>query len=204
MPVNLLSSGGGTTTLTNAASASNFTLTLPASTGTILTTTSPKAGNVLQVIQTVSSAQTAYSSASFLTIDELTTSITPTSSSSKILIVVSMMVGIGANAYAFAKFQRNGADIAGAKGSPTASSPTAATFEMLFNTNSGSQSQHAYPNNFMYLDSPATTSSTSYSIVANGQQTGAVTFYLNRAVGPNGDANNISGISTMTLMEIAG
>jgi uncharacterized protein (AIM24 family) len=34
MPVNLLSAGGGTTTLTTASSASNFTLTLPASTGT--------------------------------------------------------------------------------------------------------------------------------------------------------------------------
>jgi len=37
MPVNLLSSGGGITTLTNAASASNFTLTLPAATGSLLT-----------------------------------------------------------------------------------------------------------------------------------------------------------------------
>jgi hypothetical protein len=34
MPVNLLSAGGGTTTLTTASSASNFTLTLPAATGT--------------------------------------------------------------------------------------------------------------------------------------------------------------------------
>jgi hypothetical protein len=35
MPVNLLSAGGGTTTLTTASSASNFTLTLPATTGTM-------------------------------------------------------------------------------------------------------------------------------------------------------------------------
>jgi hypothetical protein len=34
MPVNLLSAGGGTTTLTTASSASNFTVTIPASTGT--------------------------------------------------------------------------------------------------------------------------------------------------------------------------
>jgi hypothetical protein len=34
MPINLLSVGGGTTTLTPASSASNFTLTLPATTGT--------------------------------------------------------------------------------------------------------------------------------------------------------------------------
>ena len=160
-------------------------------------------GSILQVVQTVSSTQTAYTSASFLTINELTTSITPTSATSKILIMVSMTIGTSANAYAFAKFQRNGSDIAGAKGSPTASSPTAATFEMLLNSNAGGFNQHAYPNNYMYLDSPATTSSTTYSIVANGIQNAALTFYINRASGPNGDANNISAVSTMTLMEIA-
>lgn len=40
MPVNLISSGGGTTTLTPAASASNFTVTLPAATGTMALTSS--------------------------------------------------------------------------------------------------------------------------------------------------------------------
>ena len=45
MPVNLLSAGGGTTTLTTASSASNFTLTLPATTGTVaLTSQIPVAG----------------------------------------------------------------------------------------------------------------------------------------------------------------
>ena len=36
MPVNLLSAGGGTTTLTTASSASNFTVTLPSATGTAM------------------------------------------------------------------------------------------------------------------------------------------------------------------------
>lgn len=35
MPVNLVSAGGGTTTLTPASSASNYTVTLPAGTGTV-------------------------------------------------------------------------------------------------------------------------------------------------------------------------
>jgi hypothetical protein len=38
MPINLLSAGGGTTTLTTESSASNFTVTIPASTGTMVTT----------------------------------------------------------------------------------------------------------------------------------------------------------------------
>lgn len=38
MPINLLSVGGGTTTLTTASSASNFTVTIPAATGEMVTT----------------------------------------------------------------------------------------------------------------------------------------------------------------------
>jgi hypothetical protein len=38
MPINLLSAGGGTTILTTASSASNFTVTIPASTGTMVDT----------------------------------------------------------------------------------------------------------------------------------------------------------------------
>ena len=192
----------------SGVSATGITTAQTVSASNITTGTLPKAqlpaGSVLQVVSTTSSTQTGYSSASFLTINELTTSITPTSTSSKILIMVSMTIGLPSNAYGFAKFQRNGSDIAGAKGSATGSSPTAATFEMGVSNSAGSFTQHAFSNVFMYLDSPATTSSTSYSIVANAQQTGALTFYINRAQGPNGDANNISGISTMTLMEIAG
>jgi hypothetical protein len=47
MPINLLSAGGGTTTLTTASSASNFTVTLPAGTGTVITTAPGTSGNVL-------------------------------------------------------------------------------------------------------------------------------------------------------------
>ena len=44
-------SGTGIFTIVSPNSNTNQTLTLPDSTGTILTTTSPKAGNVLQVLQ---------------------------------------------------------------------------------------------------------------------------------------------------------
>ena len=47
MPVNLLSAGGGTTTLTTESYASNFTLTLPASTGTVIATAPGTSSNVL-------------------------------------------------------------------------------------------------------------------------------------------------------------
>jgi hypothetical protein len=56
MPVNLLSAGGGTTTLTTASSASNFTVTIPASTGTMLTT-----ANLPASLSTASGSAPSYS-----------------------------------------------------------------------------------------------------------------------------------------------
>jgi hypothetical protein len=47
MPINLLSAGGGTTTLTTASSASNFTVTIPAATGSVITTAPGTSGNAL-------------------------------------------------------------------------------------------------------------------------------------------------------------
>jgi hypothetical protein len=47
MPINLLSAGGGTTTLTTASSASNFTVTIPAVTGTVVATAPGASGNLL-------------------------------------------------------------------------------------------------------------------------------------------------------------
>jgi hypothetical protein len=75
---------------------------------------------------------------------------------------------------------------------------------MLLAINGGTLQQHAYNNTFLYFDSPSTTSSTTYSIVVAAQQGSSQTMYLNRGYSVTGDGNNLAGISTMTLMEIAG
>lgn len=168
----------------------------------ILTAVQQPAGAVLQVVQTVSSAQTSYTGTSFQTVSSLTTSITPTSATSKILVLLNMSWGLQDNSYAFLKLQRNGSDISGAKGSATGTQ-TAAGIELLMAVNTGTQQQHAYNSTFMYLDSPASTSSISYSLVVSAQQVGSLTMYLNRGYTISGDTNNIAAVSTMTLMEIA-
>ena len=87
----------GSITLEPTAVAGSNTLTLPAATGTILTTASsgqiiPKAalptGSVLQVVNATYSTLTSSSSGSYSDTG-LTASITPTSSTSKILVIVS-------------------------------------------------------------------------------------------------------------------
>jgi hypothetical protein len=97
MSVVLLGSTSGSITLQEPAVAGTTVLDLPAVSGTILTTTSPKAGNVIQVVNNQSSS--AVSTSSTIPLDgtipqntegaELfTLAITPTSSSSKLLIQV--------------------------------------------------------------------------------------------------------------------
>lgn len=56
MPINLLSVGGGTTTLTTASSASNFTVTIPAATGEMVTTANVPAPTTAQVLTATAGA----------------------------------------------------------------------------------------------------------------------------------------------------
>ena len=164
-------------------------------------------GGILQVIQTVSNTQVGYTGTSFQTVSSLSTSITPSSTSSKILVLLNMTWGLQDNNYSYLKLQRNGSDISGAKGNPTGSQ-TAASIELMLSTNGSgqvySEVQHGYNSTFIYLDSPASSTSTTYSIVVSAQQGSSQTLYLNRGYYNSGDANNIAGISSMTLMEIAG
>jgi len=166
-------------------------------------TVQASAGSVLQVLQTVSNTQVGYTGTTFQTVSSLNTSITPKFSTSKILVMLNMTWGLQDNNYSFLKLQRGGSDITGAKGSPTGSQ-TAAGIELLLSLNGNTVQQHAYNSTFMYLDSPASSSSLTYSIVVNAQQVGSQTIYLNRGYSISGDTNNIAGISSMTLMEIAG
>jgi len=87
MSIVLQGSTSGSVTLQEPAVAGTTVLTLPAVSGTVLTTTSPKAGNVIQVVQGTYSTNVTTSSTSLVDTG-LTATITPTSASSKILVLV--------------------------------------------------------------------------------------------------------------------
>jgi hypothetical protein len=76
----------GTITIEAPAVAGTNTLTLPASTGTVLTDTAPKVGNVLQVVIAEDSTILALATSTY-TDTGLSASITPTATSSKILVM---------------------------------------------------------------------------------------------------------------------
>ena len=177
MSIKLNTASGGSITLQEADTASNLTITVPAVTGTMLTTAS--AGTVLQVVNAQSTTPTAVNNSTTFSSLSLSASITPTSATSKILVLLSV-TGLSSNsAIVGVKIQRNGSDI------------RTYGFVAHFNSTTGM----AHTNGMNYLDSPASTSALTYSVLGNSGQ-GLTTFQYSDGAGTQ--------VSSITLMEIAG
>jgi len=183
MSIVLLGSTSGSCTLQEQAIAGTTTLTLPTTSGTILTTGSsgqsiPKAalptGSVLQVVNAGSDG-TVTTSTSFVD-SGLTASITPTSATSKILVTVNGVCRAVTVRGGFA-LVRNSTQLFG------------------YQEVNGTGAQVPY--SFTYLDSPATTSSTTYKLQIACSSSGGS--FNNYDVGSLTSGN----INYITLMEIA-
>ena len=150
--------------------------------GTIAAARLP-AGSVLQVIQATDSTSRSTSSSSWVTVSNtLTVTITPNFSTSKILILSSMAVNqTASNGDVYFTIFRNGSTNLGNSTSGFFAIYTNAVYTNPFRV-SGSVS---------YLDSPATTSATTYQLYMQTNGTG------------NAGLNNESQVSTITVMEIA-
>jgi hypothetical protein len=160
MSLVLQSSSGGQITIQEPATASNFTQTLPAVNGTIITTGNRPAGSVLQMVNATFASQTGTTSTSYVT-SGLTASITPTSSSSKILAMCSFNpVNSGANLSSYYTLYRGGSNLFNSEGS----------FRL---ETSGSILTSG---SIIYVDSPSTTSSTTYAVYMKSQTTGHTTY----------------------------
>ena len=183
MSIVLVGSTSGSITLQEPAVAGTTVLTLPAVTGNVLTDTSPKAGNVIQVVNATLTTAPVTTSSSTRSDTGLTATITPTSSSSKILCLVDMSgceKSGGSSTGPFLEFtlMRASTDLARFEG------------QGGYTGNTNLNSFGACSTN--YLDSPATTSATTYKVqFRNPANAGLVGF------------NNSSCVSTITLMEIA-
>ena len=169
----------GAITLSAPAVAGTNTITLPASTGTVLTTGSPQSGGIIQVVNSTTLTTTSSTSTSYVQTN-LTASITPKFATSKIAIFVSSAVYWSATSgYSFYTIYRNNTTNLGAggvTGLACMGNPFQASIDSQLN--------------IMYIDSPATTSSTSYTLWV---RTGASTSVTN-------DNNSTN---TIILMEIA-
>jgi len=149
-------SGTGTLTIAAPNTNSNYTLTLPTNTGTILTsatTTGFPAGSVLQVVQGIKTTGSSTTSTSFVDTG-LSASITPSSASSKVLVIVAQSYSHYQNTNTARDFYINLL-----RGSTQ--------IYLKYSASAGGTSSSGYfyaclDGSIVYLDSPATTSSTTY------------------------------------------
>jgi len=184
MSIVLVGATSGSVTLQEPAVAGTTVLTLPAVTGNVLTDTSPKAGNVIQVVSATTSTEVTSSSSTFVDTG-LSVSITPTRSSSKILVLVSQN-GLGKSSANV----DNCVDLRLFRGATSILSPNLAG--CMSQTN-GLNTLNVTSASISYLDSPATTSSTTYKTQfcsRNGAASVTVQFAG-------------ASTSTITLLEIA-
>lgn len=198
-------SGTGTFTIASPNSNSNYTLTLPAESGTVLTTgsttgisasalstgTIPKArmyaGAVLQVVSGYNSGRVQVNTTSYSSM-ATSPSITPSSATSKILVFMQTSIfRSGANGNAYFAIYRNGVtSLIGAGSVENAgwwNDYSAYTFGQW---------------TFAYLDSPATTSATNYQVMGKADSTSTNAGISGRGL----DTDHQNGV-TWTLMEIA-
>jgi hypothetical protein len=169
--------------------------------GTVLTADSAEAtgmkwaasaagGKVLQVVSTTKSDTFTSTATTYTDITGLSVTITPTSATSKILVLFNLSGG--ATEIANARLVRGSTPIAigDAAGSRNRSAGDFAIFAtpIVETLVSGS-----------FLDSPATTSATTYKMQA---QITSATFYINRSEGDTDNYYRARTASTITVMEI--
>jgi hypothetical protein len=160
-------------------------------------------GHVIQVVQTVekgtpSESLTAGNFGSAL----LATNITPSSTSSKILVDVTIHVNRNTSPqFAFGCFGifRGGSIIDSATGNTDASRPRVTAGLHLNGTSGDADIANS---SIKFLDSPSSTSELTYDIRLYA--TGTATYQLNRTRGDNNNDGGVRTISVLTLMEIAG
>jgi hypothetical protein len=178
----------GDAVVTESFYVSSVLNAIPATANSVARTYMP-VGSVLQVVSTTKTDSFSSSSTSLVDVTGLSVSITPTNATSKILVFGTIMtntivdsimtfqlvrgstnISIGGNAFSFV-----------------------GTIGNYFQSNT---SDSLLPNAFHFLDSPSTTSSTTYKVQMKVNQ--VRTFFVN-----NRTSNDASYTSTITVMEIA-
>ena len=158
-------------------------------------------GGILQVVSTAKTdtfVSSSLSAGSQVAVTGLSATITPSSTANKILVQASVYVdSAGDNMSAI--LMRAGTAVAGATGDAAGSRTRV--------TSSSSKAGAAalmttLP--MIYLDSPATTSATTYSVNILNNNSASAVLYVNRSATDSNLAQFSRGMSSITLTEVAG
>lgn len=155
-------------------------------------------GQVLQVVSTTKTDTFTSTSGTFTDITGLSATITPTSSSSKILVLAHTISSNDDDRACFVRLMRDSTaisigDAAGSRIRVSSYSSSIVSGGINLVT----------VHNINFLDSPATTSSTTYKLQGLINVSSPSTFYINRWGSDTDATSRGRGVSTITLMEIS-
>lgn len=151
-------------------------------------------GKVLQVVSTTKVDTFSTSSTTYTDLTGLSASITPSSATSKIFVIVDISTNIDNSAVGYVQLVRASTAVGGG----TAVGTRRSASKSLYLSTSGSVVTTSIA--FNYLDSPATTSATTYKIQA---ATNGSAININTTFNDADDPARPRTSSTITLMEIS-
>lgn len=197
--IKLLHSGGNGVILAAPTSnpAADRTLRLPGDAdGTIATTAT--AGKILQVKQAIKSDRQTIQSQTLVDITGMSVSITPSSTSSKILVDYSLVVFANVQYYTMRLLRNSDSTIFIGDTNPNATSQSRGAFGTY---------QASYVNAMTvaqkFLDSPNTTSATTYKLQAHCPYASSYIIGINSAVNQDNYTYMTNCVSSITVMEVA-
>ena len=156
-------------------------------------------GGIIQVVSTTVTAATfTHNSETPALITGMVATITPTRSDSKVLVSINVNTSVtAANYTTMFLLYRDGSVISGARGDAGDGVQTRC-FKSVRHYNSNATQETSG----MYLDSPSTTSATTYQVYV--AQEGGSTMYLNKFGSDGNYAYHPRATSGITLMEVSG
>ena len=156
------------------------------------------AGGVLQVKSASLTTTQTISSSSAVDITGCSVTITPSSSSNKILVLSSVAFGIANGSHGGFRVMRDSTPI-------DCGTSVGSRFEALasfYGYNHNEYDMEKYGSNF--LDAPGDTSAHTYKLQAHSALNSSYTMYINRQANDSNNSERGRGATTITVMEIAG
>jgi hypothetical protein len=157
-------------------------------------------GKILQVVSTLKTDTFSTSSTSFTGVTGLSATITPSSTSSKIMVIASVVASPGSTGDNAFHLRLSGGNSSAYVGAAAGSRVQAVT--SMFHQVSVFGSYYGAPTySLNYLDSPSSTSALTYAVE---MRVNAGTSFVNRSAFDGDSSNWGRGASTITVMEVAG
>jgi len=193
----------GATALTIATDAVDIAML--SATGTASATTflrgdnawaTPSGGKILQVVTATKTDTFSHNSATWVDVTDLTVTITPAATSSKILVLSSVSFGTnGTTGYVYFRFHSSEAS------GPVFIGDTAGSRERVSWGGSESTSPNVMGNmHLSFIDSPSTTSAVTYKMQIYDQAVQIV--YVNKNYADSDSSSYTRGASSITVLEI--